>query len=434
MKYVLEKISVLFCKLKNGILQIVGSNLLNKIIAMLSNMIITRLMTKNDYGTWTYVCNIYSYLTLVTGLGLISGALQFGSENKGKKEEFQYYKFCIEAGLIIDTVLIVGFLVSTYFVTFKIVDSVKYIRLISFVLILEYIMNVLLNILRCENRIKEYASALNINTIVGAFLTCLGAFAGINGLLLARYLSVITALVYITYVIKPEFVKIIHTSRISFKKTASLWKYSLATGASSAMNCVLYLLDISMVATLIGDSEIVAVYRISTLIPNTLTFIPSSVIIAIMPQVIYNKDNPNWLRKKVRHVYLGLGVINFFIVVFLLVFAHWIILILNGKKYLTAVPLLRVLSIGYFISGTFRSLSTNLLAAKHYVGLNLIISIVSITCDIVFNYVLINSKGMMGAAYATFLVEVISSIIGFSFFIYVAYIKAENKTNFIDKI
>lgn len=400
-----------------------GSNVLNKIISMLSNMVITRLMTKSDYGVWSYTCNIYSYLTLVSGLGLISGALQFGAENKGKEDEFRYYKFCIEAGVIIDTILIVCFFIITNFITFKIQSSVLYIRVISFVLILEYLMNVLLNILRCENRIKEYAKALNINTIIGALLTCVGAVLGVKGLVIARYLSVLASLIYITIVIRPELKIIIQTSRLAFSKTAELWRFSLTTGASSAMNCVLYLLDVSMIASLIGDAETVAIYRIATLIPNALTFIPSSVVTAILPQIIYNKDNKKWLKQTIKNTYLGIGLLNFVIVVILVFCAHWVIFFINGEKYLPAVPALRILAIGYFVSGTFRTLSVNILAAKHYVGFNLIISIVSIFCDILFNYLFISKIGMMGAAYATFGVELITAILGFSCLLYVVYIK-----------
>ena len=419
----------LFNHLKNGILQVMASNVLNKMIAMFSNMVITRLMTKSDYGIWSYVCNVYSYLTLVTGLGLISGALQFGAENKGRKEEFQYYKFCLEAGLIIDTVLIVVFLIATCFVTFKIEQATPYIRAISAVLFLEYALNIFLNILRCENRIKEYAKALNINTIMSAAFTCTGAIFGVWGLVTARYFSVIVSLMYITAVIKPEMQKIIHTARIAFCKTASLWRFSLTTGASAAMNGILYLLDVTMIATLIGDSEIIATYRIATLIPNALTFIPVSVVTAILPNVIYNKDNRAWLKKRVRQTYFSLAALNFLLVGLLVLFANQVILVINGKQYLSAVPALRVLALGYFVSGTFRTLSVNLLAAKHYVGFNLMISIVSIVCDVVFNWLFIQRTGMMGAAYATFLVEFVTALMGFTFLVYVVYVKKENTEN-----
>ena len=70
-------------------LQMLTANVLNKVVAMVSNMVITRVLTKPEYGIWSYVLNIYSYVGLLTGLGLLSGAFQFGAENRGKEEEFR---------------------------------------------------------------------------------------------------------------------------------------------------------------------------------------------------------------------------------------------------------------------------------------------------------------------------------------------------------
>ena len=46
-------------QLRKGILQMLSANVLNKAVMMLSNMVITRLMTKAEYGLWSYVLNIY---------------------------------------------------------------------------------------------------------------------------------------------------------------------------------------------------------------------------------------------------------------------------------------------------------------------------------------------------------------------------------------
>ena len=69
-------------QLQSGMLQMLTANVLNKVVAMVSNMVITRVLTKPEYGIWSYVLNIYSYVGLLTGLGLLSGAFQFGAENR----------------------------------------------------------------------------------------------------------------------------------------------------------------------------------------------------------------------------------------------------------------------------------------------------------------------------------------------------------------
>ena len=78
-----------------------------------------------------------------------------------------------------------------------------------------------------------------------------------------------------------------------------------------------------------------------------------------------------------------------------------------------AVPVLRVLTLGYFFSGTFRTLSVNLLAAFRRVRYGLFISVVSCISDIVLNYYLILRFGMIGAAYATLAVDIITAALSF---------------------
>jgi Na+-driven multidrug efflux pump len=79
---------------------------------------------------------------------------------------------------------------------------------------------------------------------------------------------------------------------------------------------------------------------------------------------------------------------------------------------------LRILALGYFFSGTFRTLSVNLLAAFRRVHFGLFIAVLTSASDIGFNYVFIKNYGMIGAAYATFLVDIISAVTSFGYVIY----------------
>ena len=94
------------------------------------------------------------------------------------------------------------------------------------------------------------------------------------------------------------------------------------------------------------------------------------------------------------------------------------ILLISGSNYFDAIPILRVLLIGYFFSGTFRTFSVNLLAAFHRIYYGLFISITSCLADIVFNYFFIIKFGSIGAAYATLLVDIITAVLSFLYVIY----------------
>ena len=183
------KIIEIYQKLKAGVLKTLTANVINKVISLVSNMIITRLLTPAEYGIWSYALNLYSYLTLVTGGGLISGALQFGAENKGKGKAYNYFKYCIEKGLLIDLVLVITAGIVIGFRDLPIEGAKPFVLAIFPLLLLEFVVQIVQSILRSQNRIGEYANFLNINSASVAVGTCGGALFGVTGVVIGRYLA-----------------------------------------------------------------------------------------------------------------------------------------------------------------------------------------------------------------------------------------------------
>lgn len=402
-------------KLNTGIVRLMGANVLNKVITMMSNMVITRLLSVNEFGIWSYVLNIYSYLELLSGLGLLSGAFQFGAEHHGREDEFNYYKYCLKYGMLIDTIIVGIFLLGSGFAHFSIEGSGFYIQIYAPLIILTYGFNLLLTIFRCEGRITEYARILNINTVLIAIGTCVGALVGVQGVVVGRYLAYIIVVIQILFCAKNEIKKITYATGISKIQSKELWKYSIFTGISTVFNQLIYLLDVSMVAVLMTDAREVAIYKCATLIPNALAFIPNSIIIAVLPTIIHNRNEKSWLKTYIKNLFFYTGLLNFLISGLLCIFAPLVIIIIAGENYLASVPILRILLLDFFISGTFRSLSTNILAAMKRVSYNLFLSIVSGICNIIFDYILVKRMGAVGAAYATLGVVVVASILSFGY-------------------
>lgn len=109
----------------------------------------------------------------------------------------------------------------------------------------------------------------------------------------------------------------------------------------------------------------------------------------------------------------------------LILFAPLVIFVLSGANYVGAVPAFRVLTLGYFFTGTFRMLCTNVLAGMRNVRINLVISAAAIFFDILLNRILIARQGMIGAAYATFGVELLTSAMAFIALLYALKIRVE---------
>lgn len=413
----------MFDKIKNGILQMFSANILNKVIVMISNMIITRILTKPEYGLWSYVLNIYSYASLITGLGLSSGAFQFATENRGSEKEYSYFKYCLSTGLIINSIISVVFIFSTFLGKYSIENSDIYIRAYVPILLLEYINEILTSVLRCENRIKKYAKALNINTILVTSFTCVGAFWGITGVIIGKYVATSFSISYNVILTEKQVKSIKYSNSIIKSEIKEVWYYSIFTGISSALNRMLYLIDVSMIAAMIKNTVDIAIYKVATLIPNSLSFIPSSVIVVILPDIIAHNQDSNWLRQNVKKSYIGLLLLNMLVGIISIIFAPLILGIISGPQYKASVYPFRILIIGYIVSGTFRDLSSNILAGLRKVGFNLFISIFTGIADIILNYVLIYKYSMIGAAYATMFVDIIASVLSFGFLYYLIYSK-----------
>ena len=404
-----------------------SASVLNKVVSLISNVLVTRLLSVQEYGLWSFVQNQYSYLVLISGFGLLSGAFQFGTENRNQKEEFEYYSYCLKNGLLINSVLLLICFILSFWMDFSLEGVQGYLRVYLPILLLEYILNLLLTVLRCENRISEYARILNLNTVLIALGTCVGALWGITGIIVGKYLSYLFSIAQVVKKTRTESKKIKAAQRIRWPQTRSLWHYSLFVGASSAMNCLIHLMDISMIANLIKDPILVAVYKVATIIPVALGFVPNSIVVALLPNIVQNRNNIPWLKKNIKKMFLGMGLFNLVLCCGLYLFAPIVIAVMSGKQYLSAVPIFRILIAGYFFEGTFRLLSTNILAGLRCVNYGLFVSITSAVIDIVFNLMLIPNYEMAGAAYASLGAMVVSALLAFGYLIWMIYGKERKK-------
>lgn len=412
-------IKALLEKLKSGVVRLLSANVINKAVGMISTMIIMRLLTKNEYGIWGYALNIYSYLLLITGFGLVSGGLQFGTENQGKGKAYSYFRYCIKTGVLIDSAIVVIAEVAVCLIHLPIDGSKPYVTTLIPILIPEYLLALGQAILRAQNRIKEYARVLNINTFLIMVGTCGGAVFGIKGIIVGRYISCLLSIYMEFRLIGIDVKGIKESEALSREEKVQLWHYSIFTGLSSAMNCLVYSLDVTLIAELIKNASDIGDYKAGATIPNALQFIPVSVVISILPTVIYNRKDIKWVRKYLKKVYLGMIAVNLVISAGILLFAPFIIRLISGNGYEAAVPVLRILTLGYFFSGTFRNLSCNLLASFRRVSFGLFISVMTCVLDLVLNYIMIKEYGMIGAAYATLIVDIIAAILSFGYLLFI---------------
>jgi len=125
-----------------------------------------------------------------------------------------------------------------------------------------------------------------------------------------------------------------------------------------------------------------------------------------------------WVKQKYWKMTKQLAVVNGLVSAFLFIFAPLIIRIVFGTQYLDSVVPFRILAIGFFIAATFRIPAGNTLVAIGKIKVNFINSVISGIANIVLDIVLIYQYGATGAAVATVIVFVVSSVISVGYLIH----------------
>lgn len=401
---IMTKIKEVLHKLfSKGFFHIAGSNIINRLITAITNILLARFLGKYDYGLFGAAYNIYSLFIIFSGLGMFSAILVYCSENREDNEKKAYYRYGMWSGFLASFLLSVIMFAYALFAPMGIPESKQYILLLSGLPLLDYIMQYLLVIFRSQKQNQRYAKYINIASISYLILGCTGAkYFGIIGTIVGRYISYA---IVILVTLRPAYPYLNNKAKeaivLSKDKIRELWSYSLKNGASSALNQVLYLIDVALIAALIKNPEVVASYKVAVLIPEGLSFIPSSLMVFLVPIIAEHNQDRNWLQRNTTKIFIYGGLMNLFISATLFLLAPFIITLLWGTDYMDSVPCFRILSINYFIMATFRMPCTNILAVLHKVNFNLGLGIASGVLDVVLDYVLIKNFGAIGAAVAT---------------------------------
>lgn len=401
--------------LKKGLVQIFSANVINKVVQFMTVAFLTQIITKEDYGSFTYAQNLMSFVLLFEGAGVTTGILQYCSVSKDSNEKIGIFKYGLSFGVIVNIFLSIAVFVYALFGALPIEGSRNALMMLACVPIFSVVFNSIQVYLRSTFKNSEFSILTSFNTIV-YFLATVGLSLklGVNGLIIGMYIAYISSIILGAWFIRKDiFNKRKITLNTDFDKMTFL-KYSVVTVITNAMSQILYLLDTQLIGVFTKDEAVLASYKVATTIPFNLIFIPTSIMVFAYPYFAQNKNNKLWIKNRVTQLTKMLLIINLIIGIGGIVFSKFILSIF-GKQYLDASDCFNVLMVGYIVAGTFRVPYGNILASLGLVRANLINAIFAGIANIILDVILIIKYGSIGAAYATLIVFIISSIIHFIF-------------------
>ncbi len=403
---------------ETGFFHIFSSNVINKILLFCNGIFIVKVLSKENFGIYSYSQNLLSMFLLFSGLGINNGLLQFASKSN-EKEKNEIFKFTFKLGIIINIVLTGIVILYCFFGNFKIKEGKEILLYMSGFLIFTIIIDSFLMYWRAELKNKEMSVLSTINTLSTVILMVIGGYLyELKGVILGKYIGfILVTLVILKYNGLEKIKQYLIKSKINFSLKKEIMKYSLSAQINNSIVSFIHMIDILSIGILIGDKNILATYKTANIIPFGLEFIPHSIMIYIYPYFVKNNKNREWIKENYKKIMLFLIMMNIFIVTNSLLFGKYIILKIFGEQYKDSINIFKILCVGYFFTGTFRVLGANILFTLKKPKLNIYSSIIACFSNIFLNIFLIKKYGSIGAAYSTVIVFIVWSIL-VNFFIW----------------
>ncbi|HBU12431.1 MAG TPA: hypothetical protein DEB31_06805 [Clostridiales bacterium] len=396
---------------EKGFFQIFLSDVINKALNFVSGIIIINAVDKYLYGLYTNGFNIVSIFMLFTGLGVISGVLQFCSETREQEEKNAIYRFGARFGMLVNFLLCAAILIYGLWGALSMPEARGMLIALSFLPLVQFIYQYYATCFRTRKENKKYALSMNINTIGYVAGTLIGVLVyDVYGMIIGMYAGYLGSGV-ITAVMAKDIIKEGGRAKPLAKPLRrNLLHYSLVCCGSNVISQLLYLLDVFILGILVTDPRVTASYSVATKIPFALIFIPQAVIVFVYPYFAEHSTDFAWIKPHYSHMKKWMLLMNAVITVLGVALAGQIVGIF-GEQYEDTVLLFRILMLSYFFSASFQLPSGNVLAMLRKVNINLVIAAVSGIANILLDIWLIQWYGSKGAAVATLSVVLISSVI-----------------------
>ena len=402
-----------------GFFHVFGSTAINKVISFASGIVLVRLISKSEYGVFSYANNLLNFFMIACGLGAASGILQMCSEQRDKEEKKQLYAYASKTSFLANCGLSVIIVLTALFVPLKVEGANQCLAMLAFLPIVSYTYEMQSFYIRTQRRNKDYSYANMFLTVVMFVLSCsLSYFFKVKGLVAAKYIAFVVAILFVLWHFRVDY-PIASKITLSSETKKQFWGISGISMLNNGMSGLMYMLDIFVLGIIIPDSTVIASYKLATNIPTALAFVPAAFVTYIYPYFALHREDKAWVKKKYLLVATALAVFCSLIAIVMCLFAPFIIKLLFGAEYLDAVPCFRVLSIGFAISAVFKTLPGNILVTQRRLKFNLFTAILSSAINTVLNVVFITKWQSIGAAYATIATTIIAGVLDTGYLVYI---------------
>lgn len=425
-----ERLCALIQKLKDvGFYHVFLSSVLVKIVGMAGNIILARVMSKADYGTYGYILNAYSVLILLGDMGTNITTVQLCSECAEQPErQSAWFAWLFRLGMKLMLVSCALVVLSPLFYPFKSGDLGLYTASLFLLPLLENVNRFILSNARSKLKDQVYAR-INLFTSLANwfFLLPLSYLFSFRGAIYSSYALQASVLLFGLYQSRGFLTFRAPTACLSAAEKRTAIKLSFSSGLSVIINNSLGLVDVFFLGLVLQDMTVIASYKVAANIPAALAFIPSAIDTVLLPRFARMQDKPNRLLSTYGKVITAVCGVNLLVCAGAFLFGPQVMTLLYGAQYEDAAVCFSILIVGYFFS-CVRSVSYGVLYSQRKVGVNLTVVALSAVLTVSLNMLLIPRFGSIGAACASAAVNLAAAVVmvGYLIHYFVSRIKDSN--------
>jgi len=379
---------------------VLTSGFTTKAISLLTSIYVIRNISISEYGGISFALMVVLPLLPLVSLGLDFSFLRYASLLDDRKKINTFFVFSLVHGSVISIILtlLMVFLSDYIALADSNSNSSLYIKVLSLLFVLDFLNRLFQNYSRVIGRNKIFAysgllRAVMVFVIAYGLSFIIDGWAYVFALIVSPLISVLFIYIFLAKSLKEGVVS-------NQSGWSDFYKFGVYTGFGS----VISQLQMPMAGVMLGwmgSGYEVALYRVASLIPISLLFIPNLFLKSEFVYLSKTYADKSLVKNYIVN-YAKLAVLFSLVMILVGMFlGAFIVQFLFGEQYSAASGPFKILLLGVAGGIILRQLFGNLTYAAGKSGLNVINAVLNFIFGLILTYFLISYFGVYGAVAST---------------------------------
>lgn len=390
-----------------GFFSLLSVNLLTQCLGFGTALLVARFLSPTDLGNVRILQSYTVLLVVLGGLGYNTAVLKFCAERIGDEQKHGLLGFAIRRSLASAGVvfgLVVALACGGWITASEKLGMwlAIYATIIPFAVITQLLMS----FLQSQKQIARMARIQAIIKLQFFMLIVVSTWLwGFHGLVLATIAAYIAGLVPLLRVVEWRTVTLKATvAPRNFNRMA--WVSMVGNGVSSLKAAGLFfILDHCF-----GNREAIGYFALATIFALGAAQVTSTVQTISTPYFSERSADGNWFSQSLVRNQLRMAALSLCVAIAVYLVAWPLVLVVYGDAYRVSLTFLGILLLKYVVWSSYALIGAGLVGLGR-VGTNLLVAALSTTVGLGMTYFLLNRFGLIGAAWAQVIAELVALIL-----------------------